>query len=1067
MSPSLRKKLLFGVGGAVGLVAAAAVIAPWFIDANSFKPTIVAEVKKATGRDLKIDGPITLSLLPTPTATVTGVTFFNVPGAKNPHMVELKSVSVKPALLPLLGGDFEVSEVVLVEPKIVLEINAEGKPNWEFAPSVAEARPAAPKPTSPKPLSLGRMVIENGTLLFSDAKAGISMAAEKANFTASVGSLEGPYALAGGAVLNGAPLKLDLSVSGKGSQGHAMTVSLEAGGGKVGFKGTLSELGPNARLGGAATIAADRFDTFVAALSGLAGLPPQPVPPLLAGKFAFDGSIDASQTAVAARDFRLTIGENAGSGTLAVALKPALAIEGKVVVPKLDLDRTIAALTQPAAPAGPAKSTPAAPSAAPAAAGGIPPDLAASVAIEVGEVIYNKAAVRNVAIEIDAKRGAVAVPRLTATLPGDMSLQARSTLGGDPARPTVSGDFSLVGPKLRDTLAWLAIDVSAVPSGKLTRLSLKGRMASTGGNVQVSNAAFELDDIKGTGGIVVTFGVPLSIVTTLDIDTLDVDPFLAGGTSPQKSPPAAASAVTDRPAPAGPTVGLKAKIARLIYNKQPISGVDVDVALQGSTLRLNDIKVSNLGGARLAVRGSVANVTSPAPRPDIAFNFDAPDMDKVLKVAGSMAVAGLGPVKASGGLAGTIEQLTLRDVNVTAMGHAIKATGTLALPGASKGAPQSAAYKGSIALNGQTLEGSIDAKLAGKPTITANLKSPSLDLDKIGGAGGATTGGRAGPAAASKPIDTAPLRSVDADVKLVAATLLMSPMRFNNADIAMKLKDGVLTLSHFKSGLYGGTVALSGVLNGSGPALGIDFKGDVNGIILSEMLRATSGTNQFGSAVKVTIDGKLSATGIALKGSGSTNDQIMKSLTGGAQLGGHVFAGADKALLAIGSVATGAAGALIDNTLGNVLGAIGGNRNVASNLLSAISLVLNRFANHDSPISGQVDIAGGVVTDKGLVVRGNRATANVSTRTNLGASTTDTTINFVIAEDTSAPYLITTVRGPTTRLSYNVVRGTAKDPPGFTNTLTGSGGQSPQQQQQQQQQRSLIPGLPIPNPFGR
>ena len=177
---------------------------------------IAAEVKKATGRDLVLDGPIKLSLLPVPEVSISGVKFFNVPGSKNPNMVEVKSVTVKPSLLALLAGSIEVSEVTLVEPKIVLEINAEGKPNWEFAPSVAEAKPAAAKPSSPKPLSLGRLTIENGTLIFSDSKAGLSVVAEKANFSASVGSLEGPYSLAGGATVNGAPLKLDLAIERQG-----------------------------------------------------------------------------------------------------------------------------------------------------------------------------------------------------------------------------------------------------------------------------------------------------------------------------------------------------------------------------------------------------------------------------------------------------------------------------------------------------------------------------------------------------------------------------------------------------------------------------------------------------------------------------------------------------------------------------------------------------------------------------------------------------------------------------------------------------------------------------------
>ena len=139
------------------------------------------------------------------------------------------------------------------------------------------------------------------------------------------------------------------------------------------------------------------------------------------------------------------------------------------------------------------------------------------------------------------------------------------------------------------------------------------------------------------------------------------------------------------------------------------------------------------------------------------------------------------------------------------------------------------------------------------------------------------------------------------------------------------------------------------------------------------------------------------------------------------------------------------------------------------NLLNAISLVLNRFVNHDSPIAGQLAIAGGVVTDKGLTVQGNRATARISTRTNLGNSTTDTTINFIIAEDPSAPYLITTARGSTSSPSLNVVRGSAKDPPGMARTLPGASTLLPGQQQAPagQPSRSPIPNIPLPNIFGR
>jgi hypothetical protein len=368
-----------------------------------------------------------------------------------------------------------------------------------------------------QPLSLGRLTIDNGTLIFSDSKAGLSVAAEKANFTASVGSLDGPYSLAGGAMVNGAPLKIDLSVGARGSGGLVTDLALEAGGGKLGFKGKLSELGPNARLAGIASVSADSLTAFVGTLANLAGQTAPPLPPLLAGKFSFDGGLEASQTQFAAKDFKLALAGDSGAGSITVTLKPALAVEGKLSLPKIDLDRTLAALSA----AAPAAADKPAPSAAATTGSGasVLDGVSAKLTIEAAEVVYNKEPVRNVAIEIDARGGAVAVPRLSATLPGDMVLQARSTLSGDASRPTVSGDFSLIGPKLRETLKWLAIDVSSVPASKLQRLSLKGRLGSSGGSVQVSDAAFELDDVKGGGGVTVTFSVPLSIVTRLDIDT--------------------------------------------------------------------------------------------------------------------------------------------------------------------------------------------------------------------------------------------------------------------------------------------------------------------------------------------------------------------------------------------------------------------------------------------------------------------------------------------------------------------------------------------------------------------
>ena len=147
-----------------------------------------------------------------------------------------------------------------------------------------------------------------------------------------------------------------------------------------------------------------------------------------------------------------------------------------------------------------------------------------------------------------------------------------------------------------------------------------------------------------------------------------------------------------------------------------------------------------------------------------------------------------------------------------------------------------------------------------------------------------------------------------------------------------------------------------------------------------------------------------------MRGGGTTSDQLRSSLAGGANLGGHIYVGADEALRFIGSTLAGAAGGILDNTLGTALGIVGQRGLSPTALLNAIQLVLNRFVNHDSPISGHVDIAGGVLTDQGLAVQGNRATATCL-RAPISRLDDRHEINFMIAEDPSAPYIVTTALG--------------------------------------------------------
>src|SRR4029453_2158144 len=102
------------------------------------------------------------------------VRFANVPGAVEPDMAKLKALQVELKVWPLLHGSVEVARFVLVEPDIHLEVDKQGRPNWQFGTKAqGKANPApagggAPG-TSHLPITeikLGDIRIQDGTLTY-------------------------------------------------------------------------------------------------------------------------------------------------------------------------------------------------------------------------------------------------------------------------------------------------------------------------------------------------------------------------------------------------------------------------------------------------------------------------------------------------------------------------------------------------------------------------------------------------------------------------------------------------------------------------------------------------------------------------------------------------------------------------------------------------------------------------------------------------------------------------------------------------------------------------------------
>ncbi|MEI6558751.1 MAG: AsmA family protein [Rhodospirillaceae bacterium] len=272
------KKIMIVLGFVVTGLVLAVMLAPALVPAARIKAELVARVKAATGRDLIIDGKMSVSVLPALGVQVAGVALTNPPGARLREMMRVGSLDVRLKLWPLVSGQVEIESFVLREPVINLEVDRSGRGNWVFGetaaaapapapapaptPTPTPARPAGAKPeTMPgagdqaaKPLladvRLGDVRIVGGKLAYLDDKGGSAETAEAINLTLDLKSLDEPLVARGGLTWHGQAVTLDLTVAKPRAliegRGSAAGISVSAAPVTLAFTGELAGAGGTA-----------------------------------------------------------------------------------------------------------------------------------------------------------------------------------------------------------------------------------------------------------------------------------------------------------------------------------------------------------------------------------------------------------------------------------------------------------------------------------------------------------------------------------------------------------------------------------------------------------------------------------------------------------------------------------------------------------------------------------------------------------------------------------------------------------------------------------------------------
>lgn len=727
-------KVIIGIVGFILLLVGAALVGPGFIDWNQYKAEIADQAERFTGRKLQINGNIEITVLPAPALIANDVRLSNVEGAAAEDIVSLKSLQVRVALGPLLSGQVKVQTVQLIDPVIQVQRFANGKTNVEMIlpqEGGAAEKPQASVTTSPASpatssgsgeeaaFSLDNFVVENATVIYRDDLAGSVERIDQLNATFAAASLQGPFESVGNLTARGFPLDYTLSVGKIIEQRTApisLTVGLEPGETKTTVSGAIVGLDDAPHFKG----------VFKATGTSLAGLiqslgPNRALPGMLGQNFGVEGEVEASQQSADIQNLVLTLGKAVAKGSVSVTLEETIAANLELAVDSIDLDAWLALpVVQRAIPKAPvskqkeakdgevsksvsltmpAKLENAQPD---EEAGVIPTNIEAILNFQASTLTVNGGLIRQARLNAELAGGEVTISQLSAQLPGSADVALFGFVVPNEGKPQFDGEMEVAVGDLRGVLGWLGVPAPPVPSDRLRKMTLAGKVSATAKALTATDLDMQFDSSRLTGKTVLQLNERPNIDAQLVLDRINLDAYLKGNGTVSAPPPVAQKPAGEettsedataekKEAEANPFAALNAlqnfdaniqsQIKTLVYGGAQVKNAVFNAELMQGALNLSRVSVDKLAGSSFKASGLIKNLGGIPEMQNLHLAAKATDLSRLFRLAG--ADAPLDPKKlGSVSFAGTLNGSALNplvDLSLKGAGASIAAEGKVSV----------------------------------------------------------------------------------------------------------------------------------------------------------------------------------------------------------------------------------------------------------------------------------------------------------------------------------------------------------------------------------------------------
>lgn len=310
---SLRK-ILYALGASVFIVILLLSGAVLYLQNYGLQNVATEKGSKVLGRSLAMKELRLIWNWTDPQIKIRGIKIANTEGFKDPDLFAADALDLRIKIWPLLIGQFQISDLRIDTPVLILEKKSEDAKNWDlpiFSNARAVTETVVPEDRHDFPL-VGTSSIRNGKIIYRDLTKKIDLELILALAEGGSGKGNTDLKITGKGTLQDKVFSLDMTGGSidelrDSSKTYPLTVNLQMGDTRVDIKGHFKE--PIQMTGIDATLSVEGHN--MADIFYLTALPLPPTPP-----YKLQGHLSKVRDVWAYEDFSGKVGDSDLAGSL-------------------------------------------------------------------------------------------------------------------------------------------------------------------------------------------------------------------------------------------------------------------------------------------------------------------------------------------------------------------------------------------------------------------------------------------------------------------------------------------------------------------------------------------------------------------------------------------------------------------------------------------------------------------------------------------------------------------------------------------------------------------------------